>query len=97
MCVCVFKASALTQEKIYWDVVEKIQEEGFTNSHIMEDVSHMTDVYGPRLPKSSSYRAAAKWVKAKFEEYGLSSVKMDPYEFGIGWQNEYTSVHMMSP
>lgn len=95
--VCFFTASAMAQEKIYWDVVEKIREEGFQNSHLMEDVSYMTDVYGPRLPKSPSYLAAAKWVKTKFEEYGLSNVTLDPYEFGFGWQNEYTSVHMMSP
>jgi hypothetical protein len=88
---------ALAQEKIHWEIVAKIREEGLKNSHIMEDVSYMTDVYGPRLPKSPSYLAAAKWVKAKFEEYGLSNVVLDPYEFGIGWQNEYTSVHMMSP
>ncbi len=97
LCICLLSASVMAQEKIYWDVVEKIREEGFQNSHIMEDVSYMTDVYGPRLPKSPSYLAAAKWVKTKFEEYGLSNVTLDPYEFGIGWQNEYTSVHMMSP
>jgi hypothetical protein len=97
VCVCFFFASAQAQEKIDWDIVTKIRQEGFQNSHIMEDVSYMTDVYGPRLPKSSSYIAAAKWVKTKFEEYGLSNVTLDPYEFGIGWQNEYTSVHMMSP
>jgi carboxypeptidase Q len=95
--VWILGISAQAQEKIHWDVVQKIREEGSQNSHIMEDVSYMTDVYGPRLPKSSSYLAAAKWVKRKFEEYGLSNVVLDPYEFGIGWQNEYTSVHMMSP
>jgi carboxypeptidase Q len=97
LLMCILASSALAQEKIYWDVVQKICEEGSQNSHIMEDVSYMTDVYGPRLPKSSSYLAAAKWAKRKFEEYGLSNVILDPYEFGIGWQNEYTSVHMMSP
>jgi len=97
LSVWILAISAQAQEKIHWDVVQKIREEGSQNSHIMEDVSYMTDVYGPRLPKSPSYLAAAKWAKRKFEEYGLSNVVLDPYEFGIGWQNEYTSVHMMSP
>lgn len=89
--------SAADQEKVYWDVVAKIREEGFNSSHIMEDVSYMTDVFGPRLAKSSSYLAAAQWVKKKFKEYGLAHVELESYEFGIGWQNEYTSVHMMTP
>jgi carboxypeptidase Q len=97
VCVCYFCTTAQAQEKTYGDVVKKIRKEGIQNSHIMEDVSYMTDVYGPRLPKSSSYLAAAKWAKKKFEEYGLSHVTLDPYEFGIGWQNEYTSVHMIYP
>lgn len=97
LSVWLVATSALSQEKIHWDMVSKIRDEGFQNSHIMEDASYMTDVYGPRLPKSPSYLAAAKWVKEKFVEYGLSNVVLDPYEFGIGWQNEYTSVHMMSP
>ena len=59
------------QESIHWDVVQKIMEEGFNNSHIMADVSYLTDVYGPRLAKSPSYIASAKWVKKKIEEYVL--------------------------
>ena len=53
-------------EAIHWKVVQKIMEEGFNNSHIMEDVWYMTDVFGHRLAKSSSFIAAAKWAKKKF-------------------------------
>jgi len=93
----VFVFSAQNQEPLHWDVVEKIMEEGFNNSHIMEDVSYMTDVFGPRLARSPAYLAAAKWAKKKFEEYGLENVHLDTYEFGVGWNLEYTSVHMMAP
>jgi len=95
--VTAFSFSAPDKEPVYWDVVEKIMEEGFKNSHIMEDVSYMTDVFGPRLAKSPAYLAAAKWAKKKFEEYGLENVHLEPFEFGIGWNLEYTSVHMLSP
>jgi carboxypeptidase Q len=84
-------------EPIHWGVIQEIMEEGFNNSHIMADVGTMTDVFGHRLAKSSSYLAAAKWAKKKFEEYGLENVQLDPYEFGIGWELEYTSVNMISP
>jgi carboxypeptidase Q len=97
-----FSATALVflaadQEPVYWDVVQKILVEGFENSHIMEDVSYMTDVYGPRLSKSRGHVQAVNWAKEKFEEYGLENVHIDTYELGIGWELEYTSVHMMSP
>ena len=95
--ITAFAFSAQDQEPVYWDVVDKIMEEGFKNSHIMEDVGYMTDVFGPRLAKSPGYLAAAKWAKKKFEEYGLENVHLDTYEFGVGWNLEYTSVHMMSP
>ncbi len=95
--VAAFVFSAADQEPVHWRVVQKIMEEGFKNSHIMEDVSYMTDVFGHRLTKSPSYLAAVKWAKEKFEEYGLENVHLEPYEFGVGWNLEYTSVHMMSP
>jgi len=88
---------AADEEPIHWGIIQKIMEEGFNNSHIMEDVWYMTDVFGHRLAKSSSYLAAAKWAKRKFENYGLENVQLDPYEFGIGWDLEYTSVNMISP
>jgi len=83
--------------RVHWDVVQAIFDEGFGNSHIMEDASYLCDVFGPRLPGSPSYLAAARWVEEKFKEYGLENVRMEPYEFGTGWQNEHTSVHMVSP
>lgn len=89
--------AAVNEEPIHWSVIQKIMEEGFNNSHIMEDVGYMTDVFGHRLAKSSSYLASAKWAKKKFEEYGLANVLLDPYEFGIGWELEFTSVNMISP
>ncbi len=90
-------SSVLAQEHVHWDVVQKIREEGIHHSHIMEDVGWLTDVFGPRLSGSPSYFAAAKWVKGKLEAYGLENVRLEPYAFGTGWQNDFTSVHMVSP
>jgi hypothetical protein len=58
-----FGFSVHAQEKVYWDYVEKIMEEAFKNSHVMENASWLCDVFGPRNAKSSSFRAAAKWAK----------------------------------
>lgn len=91
-------SSVFAQERIYRDVIQKIKAEAYYNSQIMENASTIADVFGPRLAHSPSYLACAKWVKEKFQEYGLSQAKLDPYgKFGVTWSNEFTSVHMMTP
>ena len=85
------------QEPVYWDVVQQIREEAFTHSQVMETASWLCDVFGPRNAKSPSYIAAAKWAESELNEYGLSNVHLEPYEFGTGYVNEYVSVHLMKP
>ena len=85
------------EEPVYWDVVQKIREEAFEHSQAMENASWLADVYGPRHVKTPAYYEAAQWAKKKLQEYGLSNAVLEPYYFGIGWENRYTSVHMMTP
>lgn len=89
--------SVSAQEPIYWDVFQKIMEEAFENSRVMENASWLCDVFGPRNTKTKAYFESAQWAKKRLEVYGLSNARLEPYEFGVGWSNEYTSVHMMSP
>ena len=89
--------SVSAEEEVHWDVVDKIMEEAFENSQVMENASWLTDVFGPRNAKSPSYIAAAEWAKERLEEYGLSNARLEPYEFDVGYVNEYISVHMMAP
>ena len=90
-------SSAPLQEPVYWDVAQQIREEIFTNTELMDNASWLTDVFGPRVAKSPGYKAAAEWAVEKFKEYGISNSYLEPYEFGIGYVNEYISVHMMKP
>ena len=89
--------AASAHETVHWETVKKIREEGFGNSHVMEDVSWLTDVFGPRVSRSPSYIAAVRWAKKRLEHYGLRNVHLESYEFGTGWQNDLTSAHMVSP
>ena len=90
-------ASAQEKETVHWTVVQRLREEVFANEELMENASWLTDVFGPRNAKSPSYRAAAEWSVGKLAEYGLSNPRLEPYEFGVGYVNEYVSVHMMAP
>ena len=90
-------APGSTQEPVHWDVVQQIMEEAFERSEVMEDASWLTDVFGPCNSKSSGYVAAAEWARKRLEDYGLSNAHLEPFEFGRGWENLYTSFHMVGP
>lgn len=86
-----------SQEKIDYKMIEKIRDEGFNRSQVMNIASYMTDVLGPRFSNSPGYTKAAEWAKKKFEEFGIKA-ELEAYgEIGPGWENRYTSVHMHKP
>jgi len=95
--IFVVVSSVSAQEPVYWDVVDKIMEEAFENSDVMENASWLVDVFAPRNAKSPGYRASAEWAKERLIEYGLPNAVLEPYDFGVGYVNEYISIHMMSP
>ncbi len=57
--------SVSAEEKVHWDVVQKIMEEAFEHSEVMENASWLTDVYSPRNAKSPTYMAAAECAKER--------------------------------
>jgi len=78
--------------------VNRIWEEGVGHSRIMETLSYLTDVIGPRIPGSPAMGKARDWTSARFKEFGLENIAVEPSgELGLGWSNEYTSVHMTAP
>ena len=56
MLVAVLAATSVSaEEKVQWDVVDKMMEEAFEHSEVMENASWLTDVHSPRNAKSPSY------------------------------------------
>ena len=102
-CLCLMAFAVLgsflvaSQEIIDHKMIDKIREEGFNRSQVMDIVGYMTDVLGPRFSNSPGYTKAAEWAKKKFEEFGIKAVLEDYGEIGPGWENRYTSVHMHKP
>src|SRR5687768_1372464 len=90
--------SAQAQEPIQWDVVARIREEGFQRSQVMSLAWYMTDVLGPRLTGSPGMKRAERWAKAKMDSLGLTNTVIEPFgPHGVGWSNEYTSLHLLAP
>jgi hypothetical protein len=76
-------------EKVDFDAIYKIKEEGFQRSKVMEITSWLTDVYGPRVTNSPGFRKAGEWAVKEMTAWGLSNVKLEPWgPFGRGWSND---------
>ncbi len=79
-------------------MLNRIWLEGTNNSRVMEHLSWLADVFGPRIPGSPAYSQAAAWAVKRFTELGLSGAAIEPAgEFGLGWSYEYVSAHMTAP
>jgi carboxypeptidase Q len=93
--------SALAQsprEKVDTEVINKIKEEGLKKSQVMETISYLTDVHGPRLTASPRTRAAAEWTKGRLSKWGLENVHLEPWgPFGRGWSLEQFTANMVEP
>jgi carboxypeptidase Q len=91
-------AAQQASDKVDYDAIYRIKEEGFQRSQVMETMSYLTDVYGPRLTNSPNYKAAADYAVKKLNEWGLVNVKLEPWgPFGPGWSNELTTIRTVAP
>lgn len=90
--------SVSAQESTDLRMIQKIKNEGYNNSHVMETLSYLTDVYGPRLTNSPNFHEAAKWAKEELIKMGLVNVAIEPWgTFGRGWDLQSFSLVMTSP
>ena len=63
-------------ENIDYDGINKIKQIGLSpeNSKVMEIMSYLTDVYGPRLTGSPNVKKAADWAVKTMQSWGLTNV-----------------------
>jgi hypothetical protein len=78
--------------------VTEIRQEGFRHSQVMEILSDLTDMIGPRLTGSPNAAKANAWTRDKLASFGLVNAHLEQWgTFGRGWENEFTSVRMVAP
>jgi hypothetical protein len=77
--------------------INRIIDEGFNRSHVMETAAHLTDRIGGRLTNSPQMREAEAWTQQRFRQWGLTNVRAEPFEFGRGWSIVSSSARMTSP
>ena len=80
--------------------IHQIREEGFDakTSKVMDIISELSDVHGPRLTNSPDIKEAALWTTGQMKQWQLSNVHLEPWgPFGRGWSNERTNVQVIAP
>ena len=93
-----FACAARAQENVDVATIDRIKTEALAHSDIMETMSWLTDVHGPRLANSPNYRRAADWASSKFREWGLVNIHYEPWTgFGRGWENTRFAFQAVGP
>jgi hypothetical protein len=86
------------QERIDTDALNRIRDEGFNRSKVMETASWLTDVYGPRLTGSPTAKQAGDWAIRTMQSWGISNPRYETWgPFGRGWIVDRFHLQVLSP
>jgi hypothetical protein len=87
------------QEKVDVATIERIKSEEAAHSQVMEIMSWLSDVYGPRLTWSPNVTRAKVWAMDQMKSWGLANVHDEKWgpPFGLGWENERFSLNAIAP
>jgi hypothetical protein len=98
VALAIVASSSFAQEPVDTDVVARIKEEAFQRSQVLDTLSYLTDVHGPRLTGTPAYFEAVHWAKQRLQEWDLSDVRLDSYRDDLrGWEIDSYSVEMVEP
>jgi carboxypeptidase Q len=99
--ITVFVSLGLAQmvaEKVDTLVINRIKEEGMKNSQVMDLLSTLSDIYGPRLAGSPDYKEAAVWMSQKLNSIGLRNVHFETSApLAKGWALKKFYVNAIQP
>lgn len=84
-------------EKLDFATIAQIRDEGLSRSQVMDHISWLSDVYGPRLTGGPGIMQASDWAIRKFGEWGLANAHRETWAFGKGWSLVRFSAHMIEP
>ena len=87
------------QDRVDVAIIERIKAEEQQHSHVMDIMSWLSDVYGPRLTWSPNAARAGKWAAAQMTSWGLSNVHEEAWTSpsGLGWQNDRFAFNATAP
>jgi carboxypeptidase Q len=98
LLLSVLLSPSLAAEPVDSSAIAGIIDEGTHRSQVMETLSMITDVIGPRLTWSPGYDSAASWVARTLARWGVENVHREAWApRGRGWSLERYSAHVTAP
>ena len=86
------------QEPVNDAVVAQIKGEAFQRSAVMDTLSWIADVYGPRLTGSPTLRQAGEWARDQLTRWGMANAALEPNgTTSRGWSVDRFSIEMTEP
>ena len=79
------------------ETIDRIRDEGMNRSQVMQTLSYMTDVIGPRLTGSANLQRANEWTAERMKGYGLTDVRLEPWTIPEGWERGFARARVIEP
>ena len=80
------------------DPIERIKDEGLNRSQVMQTLSYLSDVIGPRLTASPGMKRSNEWTRDQFTKWGLQNAHLEAWgPFGRGWSLKRFSAQVSEP
>ncbi len=80
--------------------IQKIRDEGMNKdkSQVMNTLSYLTNVIGPRLTNSPNMKRANDWTRDTMTKWGMKNAHLESWgPFGRGWQLDNFSAQVNAP
>ena len=80
------------------DPIQRIKDEGMNRSQVMQTLSYLSDVIGPRLTASPGMKRANEWTRDQLTKWGLQNAHLEAWgPFGRGWSLKKFSAQVIEP
>jgi carboxypeptidase Q len=79
-------------------VIARIKDEGINHSQVMQTLSFLSDVIGPRLTASPNMKRACEWTRDTMTKWGMQNAHLEAWgPFGRGWTLKRFSAQVTDP
>jgi hypothetical protein len=98
LCVVAPLANGQTPtEKDALALDRRILDEVKKGSELMANLTHLSDVIGPRLTGSANLKRANEWAAERMKGAGLTEVHQEPWTIPEGWERGTAAARIVEP
>ncbi len=87
------ESAALPAAEIDKKIIAEVKEK----AELKANLQYLCDTIGPRVTGSAKLEQANKWAAEKMKAYGLTNVKLEPWEIPVAWERGTFSMKMVEP